>query len=89
RERHATDFYRCVTQKMLTYALGRGLDYHDEHTIDLIVDRLERSGGRFSSLIHGVIESAPFQKQRHPTRLVARPAESAEQAQAQAQGPSP
>lgn len=88
RERHAADFYRCVTQKMLTYALGRGLDYTDEHTVDLIVERLEASGGLFSDLIHGVIESAPFQKQRNPTRLVARPAEAAEQP-SQSQGTAP
>jgi len=66
REHHADDFYRCVTQKMLTYALGRGLDYGDEHTVDLIVDRLKANEGKFSALLHGVINSAPFQKQRLP-----------------------
>jgi hypothetical protein len=68
KDGHAADFYRCVTQKMLTYALGRGLDYTDEHTVDLIVERLARSGGRFSDLLYGVIESAPFQKQRNPQK---------------------
>lgn len=63
-EKHAANFYRCVTQKMLTYALGRGLDYGDEHTVDLIVERLQKSGGKFSDLLNGVIDSAPFQKQR-------------------------
>ena len=66
RERHATDFYRCVTEKMLTYALGRGLEATDEQTLDVIVRRLADSGGKFSVLIQGVIESAPFQKQRNP-----------------------
>jgi hypothetical protein len=37
---HHRDFYRCLTEKMLTYALGRGLDYHDVETVDVIVDRL-------------------------------------------------
>ena len=64
REHHATDFYRCVTQKMLTFAIGRGLDYTDEHAVDLIVNRLQNNDGRFSELINGVIESAPFQKIR-------------------------
>lgn len=64
KERHAADFYRCVTEKMLTYALGRGLEDTDEHSLDLIVARLEKSGGKFNDLIQGVIESAPFQKQR-------------------------
>jgi hypothetical protein len=64
RERHAGDFYRCVTQKLLTYAIGRGLEYSDEHTVDLIVQKLEAGGGKFSVLLQGVIDSAPFQKQR-------------------------
>ena len=64
REKHATDFYRCVTQKMLTFAIGRGLEFSDEHTVDLIVVRLQNSGGTFSDLIDGVVQSSPFQKQR-------------------------
>jgi hypothetical protein len=61
REHHARDFYRCVTEKLLTFAIGRGLDYTDEHTVDLIVTRLEKNGGRFEDLLMGVVESAPFQ----------------------------
>ncbi len=66
------DYYRCLTEKLLTYALGRGLDYHDIETVDRIVDRLEADRGRFSTLLTGVIESVPFQQQRLPaadTRL--------------------
>jgi hypothetical protein len=58
------DFYRCLTEKLLTYALGRGLDYHDVETVDQIVARLESTGGRFSALLMGIVESSPFQKQR-------------------------
>ena len=58
------DFYRCMTEKLLTYALGRGLEYYDEHTVDKIVEQLEREHGKFSALLMGVIQSAPFQKQR-------------------------
>lgn len=61
---HRLDFYRCLTEKFLTYALGRGLEYYDLETIDQIVARLEREDGRFSALLMGIIESAPFQKQR-------------------------
>jgi hypothetical protein len=64
KEGHRLDFYRCVTEKLLTYALGRGLDYNDVETVDRIVARLDREGGRFSALLMGVIESAPFQKRR-------------------------
>ena len=61
---HRVDFYRCLTEKLLTYALGRGLEYYDVETVDQIVRRLESENGRFSALLHGIIESAPFQKQR-------------------------
>ncbi|MGN6384772.1 MAG: DUF1592 domain-containing protein [Verrucomicrobiota bacterium] len=64
-KRHAADFYRCLTEKMLTYALGRGLEYYDVETVDQIVARLEKSNGKFSELLLGVIESAPFQKRRN------------------------
>ncbi len=61
---HHTDFYRCLTEKMLTYALGRGLEYYDAETVDQIVARLERENGHFSALLTGIIESAPFQEER-------------------------
>jgi hypothetical protein len=66
------DFYRCLTEKLLTYALGRGIEPTDTHTVDMIVDRLTREDGKMSALLFGVIESAPFQKQR--TQLAASPA---------------
>lgn len=70
RQHHAADFYRCVTEKMLTYALGRGLEATDEHTLDLIVQRLAENDGKFSVLIQGVVDSAPFQKQRNSAQTV-------------------
>jgi Protein of unknown function (DUF1592)/Protein of unknown function (DUF1588)/Protein of unknown function (DUF1587)/Protein of unknown function (DUF1585)/Protein of unknown function (DUF1595) len=65
REQHRLDIYRCITEKLLTYALGRGLEYSDVETVDRIVERLDRDGGRFSSLLMGTIESAPFQQRRN------------------------
>jgi hypothetical protein len=58
------DYYRCLTEKLLTYALGRGLTYRDTDTVDRIVDALEREGGRMSVLVNGVINSVPFQTLR-------------------------
>jgi len=72
-QKHAEDFYRTLTEKMLTYALGRGLDYYDVETVDQIVSRIEKSNGRASALLSGIVESAPFQKSRQqssrPTKL--------------------
>jgi hypothetical protein len=58
------DFYRCFTEKLLTYALGRGLDYHDVETVDQIVARAESNDGRLGDLVMAIIESPPFQKRR-------------------------
>ncbi len=60
------DYYRCLTEKMMTYALGRGLEYYDVETVDQIVAGLEANGGKFSVLLTGIINSAPFQKIRNP-----------------------
>jgi len=58
------DYYRCLTEKVMIYALGRGVEAHDVHSVDQIVEQLEREGGRFSVLLNGVIASAAFQRQR-------------------------
>ena len=64
---HQDAFYECLTEKLLIYALGRGLKYYDTYTLDQIVSRLEHNGGKFSELLTGIIESAPFQKRRNPS----------------------
>lgn len=58
------DFFRCLTEKLLMYATGRSLDYHDTHTVDTIVADVEQTGGRASALLDGVIRSAAFQRCR-------------------------
>lgn len=58
------DFYRCLTEKLLTYALGRGMEYYDTPTIEGIVAQLDKDGGRMHTLIQGIVNSAPFQKRR-------------------------
>ena len=63
-ENHRTEFYRTITEKLMTYVLGRGLEYYDVPTVDAIVNRLDQDNGRFSTLLLGVLESAPFQQRR-------------------------
>ena len=53
-------FVRCVTEKMLIYSLGRGLEYYDDCTIDQIVSKVDQADFRFSSLVHAITESQPF-----------------------------
>ena len=57
-------FTRCITEKMLTYALGRGLEYYDKRTIDGIVIRLKGNNYRFNELVQGIVSSLPFDMKR-------------------------
>jgi hypothetical protein len=56
-------FVNCVVEKMLTYALGRGLEYYDQCTIAEITNKLSQNDHRFSTLIVEVVRSYPFQHQ--------------------------
>jgi mono/diheme cytochrome c family protein len=58
------DFARCLTGKMLTYALGRGLEPYDKRTVNGISRKLEASGYPFQTLIYEVTQSLPFQSRR-------------------------
>ena len=57
-------FARCLTEKMLTYALGRGLEYYDRPAVNRIVDSLVKQEFRFSALVEGIVTSEPFTKRR-------------------------
>jgi len=54
-------FMGVMTEKMLTFALGRGLDTHDMPTVRKIVAQAKTNNFRFSSLVTGIVESTPFQ----------------------------
>ncbi len=60
------EFVRTVAEKLLTYALGRGLTYHDAPTVRQLVRALDTSDYRWSSLVLGIVESAPFRMRRLP-----------------------
>jgi hypothetical protein len=57
-------FSRCLTEKMLTYALGRGLKPYDRPTVNGINRDMAAGGYRFQSLIFDIVHSAPFQMGR-------------------------
>jgi hypothetical protein len=57
-------FVRCLAQKALTYALGRGLEHYDRCALEKITERVARNEYRFSVLILAVVESVPFQMRR-------------------------
>ncbi|MDB5388378.1 MAG: hypothetical protein JWM11_4024 [Planctomycetaceae bacterium] len=57
-------FARCLAEKMLIYALGRGLEYYDRPTIDKIVTALAAGDNKFSVLITQIVQSEPFRSRR-------------------------
>ncbi len=63
-EKKKKEFVRCVTEKMMIYALGRGLRYEDQCAVNEITRRLEANDYRFSELIFGIVESSPFRKRQ-------------------------
>jgi len=54
-------FLSVFTQKLMTYALGRGVEYYDMPTIRAILHDASKDDYKFSSILMGVIKSAPFQ----------------------------
>jgi Protein of unknown function (DUF1592)/Protein of unknown function (DUF1588)/Protein of unknown function (DUF1587)/Protein of unknown function (DUF1585)/Protein of unknown function (DUF1595) len=59
------EFARCLTEKMLTYSLGRGLEESDRCAVDRILKDLESHEYRFSALLQGIVLSDPFLKRRY------------------------
>lgn len=59
-----TQFARCFTEKLLTYALGRGLEYYDDRSIDRITADLAANGYKFSALVKAIVTSDPFRLRR-------------------------
>ena len=57
-------FARCLAEKMLTFAIGRGLEYYDKRAVDSILAHLKKHDERFSALVVGIVTSDPFRLRR-------------------------
>jgi hypothetical protein len=62
--KYREDFVRTATEKLLTYALGRGVEYYDNPSIRAITREAARDNYRISSLIVAIVRSTPFQLRR-------------------------
>jgi hypothetical protein len=62
--RHPENFATTLTEKLLTYGLGRGVEYYDAPSIRKIVREAGNNNYRFSSFILGIVNSTPFQMRR-------------------------
>ncbi|HUE71820.1 MAG TPA: DUF1592 domain-containing protein [Pirellulaceae bacterium] len=56
------EFLHCLAEKLLTYALGRGLEYYDQCAVDTITKAVREDGHKFSRLVLGIVHSDPFLK---------------------------
>lgn len=63
-------FARCLTEKMLTYGLGRGIEYYDRRAVNAICNALDKNDYKFSTLVIEIAKSDPFRlrrgKEQHP-----------------------
>ena len=57
-------FAGTIAEKLLTFALGRGVEYYDQPTIRRILRATEKDGYRLSSLVVEIVKSVPFQMRR-------------------------
>jgi mono/diheme cytochrome c family protein len=57
-------FAGTLTEKLLTFALGRGVDYYDAPAVRKIIRDAEKDRYRFSSIIVGIVKSTPFQMRK-------------------------
>jgi hypothetical protein len=63
-QKRRPDFYRTLSEKLLTYAIGRGVEYYDSVTIRQLVAHMNQNNGKITELIHAITTSAPFQMRR-------------------------
>ena len=59
--RYSPQFVRMFTEKMMTFALGRGVEHHDLPVIRSIVRNAAKDDNRFSAIVMGIVKSAQFQ----------------------------
>jgi PAS domain-containing protein len=57
-------FARCLTEKMMTYALGRGIEYYDRRAVDKVCAALAKDDYRFSRLVIEIVQGDPFRLRR-------------------------
>jgi hypothetical protein len=60
--RYSTRFVETLTERLLSYALGRGVEYYDMPTVRRIVRDAAAKDNRFSTLVLGIVDSQPFQR---------------------------
>jgi hypothetical protein len=68
--KHPEMFVRTVTEKLMTYGLGRGLDYTDLPLVRAISSEVAQNNYKWSALVLGIVKSAPFQMKKSQAQAV-------------------
>jgi hypothetical protein len=61
---HKPEFTRALTEKLLTYALGRGLENYDRCNVTTMAEGIAKKGYRFSAVVESIVTSDPFRRRR-------------------------
>lgn len=69
---YRTEFINCFTDKLMSYALGRGLEIQDRITTQRIVEKVDKPDGRFHDVFMALIQSTPFQYRLLPQETTAK-----------------
>jgi hypothetical protein len=64
--KHPEQFAQTITERLMTYALGRSVEYYDMPTVRRIVRDSAKDNYRFSSIVLGIVRGAPFQMKKAP-----------------------
>ena len=76
--RYSPQFVRTVTEKLLTYALGRGVEYDDMPVVRSIARQTAKDNYRFESIVMGIVQSPQFKQQMIPESEGAPPVKTAQ-----------
>ena len=68
-EKRMPQLSRQLVRKMLSYSLGRQLEYYDEPAVRLIVAKAQATGNRFQTVVHEIVRSFPFQNKKTQPRM--------------------
>lgn len=63
---YTDQFYSTFTERLLTYSLGRGLEYYDKPAVRAILRQVARENYRMSAFVSAIVKSTPFQMRRTP-----------------------
>jgi hypothetical protein len=66
-EKHRVEFIETFTEKLMTYALGRGIEHYDRPAMRVVIHDAEKQNSTIPAIINALVKSPQFQMRRTPT----------------------